>query len=62
MEARRISRRREGGLNVRSRPGSGGGAGLIYDIFTDQGEPRLPPRDGLRLPPQDRPRLPAGEG
>jgi len=28
----------------------GGGAGLIYDIFTDQGEPRLPPRDGPRLP------------
>ena len=32
----------------------GGGAGLIYDIFTDRGEPRLPPRD--------KPRLPAGQG
>lgn len=24
----------------------GGGAGLIYDIFTDQGEPRLPGLEG----------------
>jgi len=40
----------------------GGGAGLIYDIFTDRGEPRLPPRDRPRLPPWDEPRLPAGEG